>query len=83
MFQLVKINNKSTVEPMNLLSTDVANIEKILQDLAFIVSVRVKSIIIMYILVSRAGTVVLSGLSVCLLFMVSLALLSSLLSKYR
>jgi hypothetical protein len=79
--KLLKIENKSNIEIMNLISNDATNIEYFISYIAYLVIVPVKTIAIVRILLNGAGSSVFSGLFVFLVSMGLLAIISNLLSQ--
>ena len=59
----MKIDNKSTIEYLTLLSSDCANIEKLLTELTSIIFLPIKTVVVLAILVDQAGFIsILAGL---------------------
>jgi hypothetical protein len=78
----MKINNETSIELMNLISSDAANIENVMNYVMYIITVPIKTTIILWVLFSQAGNTIFYGVFVCSIFVLILIYLSRFLSRY-
>ncbi len=80
----MKIENKSTIEYLTLLSTDCAIIENLHSQLTNIIFLPIKTFVVLAILIDQAGFIsILAGLLVFIVFSLVLCVFSRLMVIYR